>query len=206
MGRILAMVGLSVILAAGPGCVTGALLDDPYAVNFSPLPVIEVQENQVYIPLRSDPEGYEAVFEKVVQVLISHGFDIAEQGTNRYDGRIVCKPRVAPGLGQPFKAGSPDLYERTLATLQSYRHRAEAKIEPAAPPAGGFFVQVTVYRELEELPRPTRATAGAVFRNYMTIERQFSVIDPTVFESTWIPRGRDTGIEQAILAHLSRCL
>jgi len=208
MGRTVAMVGLGVVLATLAGCATGALLDDPQSVNFNPLPQapFEMAGNQVYIPLRCDPEGYERVFETVIKVFISHGFDVAEQGSNRYDGRIVSKPRVAPGLGQPFKSGSPDLYERTLATLQTYRHRAVAKVEPAAPPAGGFFVQVTVFRELEDLPRPTRATAGATFRNYQTIERQFLVIDPTVFESGWIPRGRDLGIEQAILAHLSRCL
>src|SRR5207237_25642 len=83
------------------------------------------------------------------------------------------------------------------APCQGSRHSAMPKIEPASN--GGFFVQVTVFRELEDLPRPTRATAGATFRNYQTIERQFWVIDPTVFESGWIPRGRDLGIEQAIL-------
>jgi hypothetical protein len=204
MGRTLARSSLGVVLAGLFGCVSGALLDDPHAVNFDPLPQAPtiIPGNQVYIPLRSDSEGYERVFETVIQSFISHGFDIAE--SNRYDGRIFSKPRVAPGIGQPFKSGSPELYERILATLQSYRHRAEAKIEPARD--GGFFVSVIVYRELEDLPRPTRATAGATFRNYMTIERQFGVIDPTVFESNWIPRGRDMCIEQAILTHLSRCL
>jgi hypothetical protein len=204
MRRTLASAGLGLVLAALGGCATGALLDDPHSVNFDPLPQAQVviPGNQVYIPLRSDSEGYERVFETVIQTFISHGFDIAE--SNRYDGRIYSKPRVAPGFGQPFKSGSPDCYERLLATFQSYRHRAVAKIEPASN--GGFFVQVTVFRELEDLPRPTRATAGATFRNYQTIERQFGVIDPTVFESGWIPRGRDIGIEQAILAHLGRCL
>jgi hypothetical protein len=208
MGRTLAMAGLGLVLTALGGCVTGALLDDPHVVNFqppafAPTPIPGVMPgNQVYIPLRSDSDGYERVFQTVVQVFISHGFDVAE--SNRWDGRIYSKPRVAPGIGQPFKSGSPDFYERVLATLQSYRHRAVAKIEPASN--GGFFVTVTVFRELEDLPRPTRATAGATFRNYQTIERQFGVIDPTVFESGWIPRGRDLGIEQAILTHLGRCL
>jgi hypothetical protein len=206
MGRTLALLVLSAGLAGLTGCATGALLDDPKSVSFSPTVIGEdPASNEVYIPLRSDSEGYERVFETVLQVLISHGFDIAEQGSNRFDGRITTRPRTAPGLLQPLKPGSPDLYERTLATLQSYRHRATVKIEPANN--GGFFVKVTVFRELEDLPRPVRATAGAAsFRNEITVERQFQVIDPTVFESQWIPRGRDIGIEQAILSHLSRCL
>jgi hypothetical protein len=202
MGRTLRVVGLGVVLAGLAGCATGNLLDDPHSVNFSPLPVAELPGNQVYIPLRADSAGYEQVFQTVIQLFISHGFDVLE--SNRYDGRIVSKPRVAPGIFQPFKSGSPDFTERILSTLQSYRHRAVAKIEPATN--GGFFVQVTVFRELEDLPRPTRATAGATFRNYQTLERQFGVIDPTVFESGWIPRGRDLGIEQAILNNLGRCL
>ena len=32
------------------------------------------------------------------------------------------------------------------------------------------------------------------------------VIDPTVYEPTWIPRGRDTEMEQEILRRLKKCM
>lgn len=157
-------------------------------------------ENPVYVPL--GPQSYGVVFEKVIDILNEY-FEISV--ANRYDGRIETFPRVAPGLEQPWKPGSPDFDQRLLATLQSIRHRAEVLIRTADD--GGYFVQVTVYKELEDVPRPIRATAGAAtFRTEPTVERQFEVIDPTVFESTWIPFGRDTLLEQVILERIKKCM
>jgi hypothetical protein len=65
---------------------------------------------------------------------------------------------------------------------------------------GGFFVEFIVRRELEDLPRPIRATAGgAVFRSEHTAERQTEVIDATFFQTTWIFKGRDVPLEQELI-------
>ena len=75
------------------------------------------------------------------------------------------------------------------------------KIQPVE--GDGFFIHVIVYKELEDLPRPTRATAGGVlYRRENNVERQFEIVDPTLFESTWIPKGRDIAMEQLILQRL----
>jgi hypothetical protein len=178
------------------GCATGPLIDNPAVV----LPEGQPVENPVYLPL--GPQSYGMVFEKVLDIIDDY-FEVAY--SNRYDGTITTFPRIAPGLGQPWKAGSPDFDQRLEATLQTIRHRAEVNIQPADE--GGFFVSVIVYKELEDLPRPVRSTAGAAsFRSDNTVERQFEVIDPTIFESSWIPLGRNTQMEQAILAQLRSCL
>ena len=63
-------------------------------------------------------------------------------------------------------------------------------IEPAQD--GGYFVEIKIYKELEDLPRPVRATAGAAsFRSDNTVDRTYEVVDPAYFESNWIPLGRD---------------
>jgi hypothetical protein len=55
--------------------------------------------------------------------------------------------------------------------------------------------------------RPIRSTAGAAaFRSDNTVERQFEVIDPAVFEKTWIPLGRDTCLENAIIQKIKKCM
>jgi hypothetical protein len=81
-------------------------------------------------------------------------------------------------------------------------------IEPAQD--GGYFIRVLMFKELEDLPRPIRATAGAAaFRSDPTVERQYEVIEPTFFESNWIPvgpDGRDHELEQAILQRIKKCL
>lgn len=197
MGRTgwTAWLGLVTVLAGG--CASGPLLENPLPVR--PDPSIKV-ENPIYLP--QGPKQYGAVFEKVLDI-VSEYFEISY--SNRYDGRIETFPQISPGLGQPWKSGSPDLYQRLEATLQTIRHRGSVLISTAED--GGFFVQVTVFKELEDLPRPSRATAGAAsFRTENTLERQFEVIDPTVFESNWIPVCRDTELEQVILQRLKECM
>ncbi len=190
-----AWVGMAALL--GSGCATGPLADNPLFVRADP--AVQV-ENPVYIP--QGGQAYNAVFEKVLDVVDDY-FEIGY--ANRYDGHIDTLPRISPGLEQLWKPGSPDWYQRLEATLQTMRHRGFVLIQPADD--GGFFVHVTIYKELEDLPRPTRATAGAAsFQSDNTVERQYEVVDPTVFESNWIPMGRDTELEQVILQRLKKCM
>jgi hypothetical protein len=143
--------------------------------------------------------SYRNVFEHALNVLGDFGFEILE--SNQWEGRIETLPRIAPGYLLFMKSGSPDPYERLLSTLQTYRHRASILIQPAQ--TGGFFIHVTVFKELEDLPRPVRETAGAaIFRTDNNVERQFTVVDPTFFESNWIPKGRDLQVEQVLLQKL----
>ena len=44
--------------------------------------------------------------------------------------------------------------------------------------------------------------AAAIFRADNNVERQYTVIDPTLFEANWIPRGRDLEVEQVLLRKL----
>lgn len=178
------------------GCSTGPLQENPVLIR--PDRVIP-QENPLYIP--QGPGAYPKVFEKALDV-VDDFFEIAY--SNRYEGRIESQPAIAPGIEQPWKPGSPDFYQRLLAYLQTIRHRAIVLITTADD--GGYYVDVKVLKELEDLPTPLRATAGsASFRMNSTIERQFEVIEPPIFEANWIPIGRDYKIEQVLLERLAHC-
>jgi hypothetical protein len=195
MRRTLWTAWTGLALALLSGCATGPLLDNPLPVT--PAPGVEAEHNPLFVP--QGPMSYRKVYEHALQVLADFGFEILE--ANAYEGRIDTLPRIAPGLLNVLKPGNPDPYERLLATFQTYRHRASILIQPAQ--AGGFFLHVTVFKELEDLPRPVRSTAGAaIFRADNNVERQFTVIDPTVFEANWIPRGRDLEVEQVLLQKL----
>jgi hypothetical protein len=181
------------------GCVVLPASENPAFIQ--PDPAVAV-ENPVWLPLGSEPEAYGKVFEQVLDILDDY-FEISY--ANRYDGRIETFPRIAPGFEQLWKPGSPDAYQRLEATLQTIRHRGAVLIQPA--PDGGVFVQVNILKELEDLPRPTRATAGvAAFRSDNTVERQYEVIDITTFERNWIPLGHNVGMEQVILQRLKKCI
>ncbi len=197
MGQRLHFAWLAAVLLTPGGCMVGPLTDNPAIIR--PDPRIAV-DNPVWVP--SDPNNYGKVFENVIDIMDDY-FEISY--ANRYDGHIETFPKISPGFEQIWKPGSPDAYQRFEATLQTIRHRGSIVIQPAED--GGFFVQVVIYKELEDLPRPSRATAGAAaFRTDITVERQFEVIDPSVVESNWIPMGRDTEMEQVILQRLKKCM
>ena len=117
-------------------------------------------------------------------MLDNYGFDILE--SNRRDGRIETATRIAPGLGLYIKPGSPDVRERALASLQTYRHRVTVLIAESKE-QGGMFIDVKVRKELEDLARPQKSTIGAaIFRVDNDLDRHFEVIDDA---TTPIPAG-----------------
>ncbi len=154
--------------------------------------------------LRTDhpgPEAYSRLFETVLDV-VDNDFEVAI--ASRYDGRIEGAPRIAPGFEQIFKPGSPSVYERLLATCQTIRNRCIVQIQPAE---GGYIVNVTVLKELEDLPNPTRELSGAAaFRTDVNIDRESEIVEPLVISLAWIPKGRDCDYEQKILRELRRKL
>jgi len=203
MRRALWIVWAGSVLALGAGCASGPLLDNGALIpgGVPVAPAGEVAENPVYVPL--GPGSYGKVFDKILSVLYDTGFEIFE--SNRWDGTIETFPRIAPGLILFLKPGSPDVYERLLSTLQTYRHRTSVLIQPAE--SGGFFITVTVRKELEDLARPLRETSGAaIFRTFNPVERQYEVIDPSVLERVWIPKGYDKELEQVILQRIKQCM
>ncbi len=199
MRRHFLAAGFAAAAVSVSGCMVGPLLDNPTFVRADPAVTVE---NPVWVPSLGVDGAYGTVFEKVIDVVGGY-FEISY--ANRYDGWIRTFPRVSPGVEQPWKPGPPDAYQRWQDTLQSIRRFAEVHIDPAQD--GGFFIQVAVYKELEDLPRPLRSTAGAAaFRNENSVERQYEVIDPTVMEGNWIPLGHDREMEQLILQRIKKCM
>lgn len=187
------------------GCVSGPKLDNPSRLPGSGMPC----ENPALIDGDSIPgEAYAELFEHCLDAVDDY-FPIAY--ANRYEGRILGRITIAPGFEQPWKAGSPDSYERALVTLQQYRYRCEVRIREASP--SGYFVQVTVRKELKDSPSPANPTVAVpIFGDSSTVDRdQFLVVDPDVTSpimnpgDRWIPKGRETNIEQAILRKLQKC-
>jgi hypothetical protein len=190
---------LSALALLFAGCYSGPLQENPIVVRPAK---VACTDNPLFVPI--GPRSYGLVFEKCITVLHGLSFEIAR--SNRFDGYIETHPTVAPGLGQPWKGGSPDVYQRLLASFQSIRQRAIIRIKPVVDGGilSGYFISVEVYKELEDVPTPVRQTAGAaIFQSNPTVERQAEVIEAGVFNPTWIPLGRDTKFEQVILERLA---
>src|SRR5262245_10639557 len=201
MGRRLMTLcaGTVVLLAVGCGS-SGPLFDNPILLR--PVATGPVG-NPTYIPLGMTGDAYCNVSEKPSDVLTDYRWPIAE--VNPYAGLIRTHPTIAPGYEQWFKPGSPDCDKRLLATLQSIRHYAVVKIDVARD--GGYWVDVKVFNELENVERPLRATAGAAaFRSDPTVDGQYEVIEEMPHSGGWIPISEDVKMEQEILARIKKCL
>ncbi len=196
MGRLLRTAGVGLLALLLAGCAVGPLLENPLLVRTAKVVPLE---NPVYVP--QGPLAYARLFDKCIDVVDDY-FEIAY--ASRYDGRIETFPAVAPGIEQPWKPGSPDCYQRLLAYFQSIRHRAIVLITTADD--GGYFIDVKVLKELEDLPQPARSTAGAAtFRLQPTIQREYEIIEPTFYQAGWIPIGRDYKLEQVLLERIAKC-
>ncbi|HZZ81114.1 MAG TPA: hypothetical protein VFE62_21610 [Gemmataceae bacterium] len=205
MMRMFRLIAAALLPVVALGCQNlNASWDLPPILPVGTEPIQD--QNPVYIPLPK--KEYGRVVETTLEVLHDYGFEIAE--SNRYSGNVEAMPRTAPGLLLFFRPGSPDLYERILATSQSLRHRVSVVIQPADPQGaehGGYFVEFIVRKELEDLPRPLRmSVGGAVFRAENTVERQTEVIDAGVFDAAWIYRGRDQYLEQELIRRFKQAL
>jgi hypothetical protein len=116
------------------------------------------------------------------------------------EGRIDTYPVDGSTLFEPWRHDSADSYEKLESTLQSIRRRAIVRV---IPDQGGFLVDVAVFKELEDVRRPERATAGAAtFRNDQSLERFTEPVGGQSPTAGWIPRGRDPVLEQEIIAKL----
>ena len=179
------------------GCASVPDMDNPLPVR-SAARVVEVENPILIAPGIHTEESYAEAYMLVLRVVDDY-FEIAY--ANPFDGRVVGKPKIAPGIEQPWKPGTGNLRERIVATFQTIRYRCTAQITPIE--GGGYFVDVAVFKELLDDPRPS-STTGAIssFREQGTVERQFEVIDEnsTAYDGgRWIPKDREHSIEQAIL-------
>src|SRR5262245_34340790 len=101
MWRVLLTAALAGLASS---CATGPRQENPLLLRFDSAPE---HQNPIYVP--QGPMAYACVIEKIEDVLS----DYFELGfSNRYDGRIETLPTIAPGIEQPWRPGSPDLYQR----------------------------------------------------------------------------------------------
>src|SRR3954454_18408418 len=133
-------LGLATALGAA-GCFSTPPLDNPAQIRQS---VDEIENPVLVSPGVPTATSYKEVFEKCVDVLDDY-FEIKE--ANPYAGRIVTKPRIAPGYEQLWKGGNPDARERLLATFQTIRQTATVELRTGE--RGGYLVYVMVEKELE---------------------------------------------------------
>ena len=183
-------------LALIGGCATGL----PWSSPFGPEGA-EVAPNPMFVA-GVDPAH---VWETVVDV-IDDDFRIQREEPVRCVGGVITEGRLetfwqtAGTAFEPWSRDSASAYDRLEATLQTQRRQVVARVSPAE---GGFWIEITAFKELEDLPQPTMGTMGAAtFRYDGTLTRVVNPVGEQGANPGWIRQGRDTAVEQFLIHHL----
>ncbi len=123
-------------------------------------------DNPVSIPIAN----YQLVWDGVEDI-VKQNFRIEREdpvrliGETVTDGRIDTFPMPGATYLEPWYHDSANDYERLESTLQSIRRYAVVKVIYSRR-TGTFWVDVAVFKELENLRQPEHSTAGsATFRS-----------------------------------------
>ena len=157
--------------------------------------------NPVFVPV-PDPE---VVFNAMVDVVDDHFRIQREERVRLVDntltvGVIETWTEMSSTLAEPWRSDTVSFYDKLESTFQAYRRYAKVMVVPAE---GGFNVQVNVFKELEDVPKPLYATAGSGTLRNETSQMHVPIVagqQPTV--TGWIPQGRDQNLEQKMMNQL----
>ena len=208
-------------MVAAPGGPAGAMIQAPAAVPVSPLAQIAPggvlsphfglpagpdiaagPGNPMVVPVADDEFAWDQIAD-----VVSDYFPIAREqrarrgGDGFVEGRIETVPQVGATWLEPQRRDSVGNFNRWESTFQTIRRRAVVRV---VPDAAGYLVEVIVEKELEDLPQPENATAGAAtFRNDGSLpSRRLEQVGRTQASPRWIQLGRDPPLEQRMLADI----
>lgn len=157
--------------------------------------------NVIYVPAMDR----EALWHKLVDTVddyfrIDREQRVQQVGEVLTEGAIETKPRIGATYFEPLRRDAANGYERLHGTLQTIRRRATVRVTPQDT---GSLVEIAVFKEQEDLPRPMRGTAGAAtFRNDGSLDRRLDDQPALLARLSWYPIGRDIALEQTMLDDL----
>jgi hypothetical protein len=158
--------------------------------------------NPIQVPVAND----EAAWEQIVDVVTEY-FPVAREQQARRSGPVWTEGRIETSytsgatILEPFRKNSVGAFNRWESTFQTIRRIAIVRV---VPDATCFLVEVEVQKELEDLPRPENATAGAaVFRTTGSLPTdRHQEVSRLQSSPRWIPLGRDPALEGRMLADI----
>lgn len=165
-------------------------------------PVVAGPPNPIVVPVIDEGLAWDQIAD-----VIDDYFTIAREqrarrsGETWTEGRIETAPLTGATWLEPWRHDSVGSFNRWESTFQSIRRRALVRV---IPEASGYLVEVIVEKELEDLPKPERATVGpASFGSEQTLpSHRLEKLARTHSSPRWIQLGRDPALEQRILADI----
>jgi hypothetical protein len=186
---------LSLVALIGGTVVTGC---GQLAYRFNHSVPAEFMPN----PLELPPQPDQFVWSQVVDTMDDYFRIAREQPVQNsdgivLDGRLETAYQIGSSFAEPWRKDSTAGFERLQSSLQSIRRRAIVSVRPQG---AGYMLEVIVQKDLEDTDRSQYATEiPTVQRHDGTIVRSNETFDQNPETLGWIPLGRDTSLEQAIL-------
>jgi hypothetical protein len=191
-------------LTQSPPAGPGSILVEPSVPGASPQPPIVIPglANPIAVPVVDE----ELAWDQIVDV-VSDYFTVAREQRARRSGEVWSEGRIETAYQtgatwlEPHRGDSVGTFNRWESTFQTIRRRAVIRV---IPDAAGYLVEVIVEKELEDLPNPEKATAGAaIFRSDGSLpSRRLEEVSRTRSSPRWLQLGRDPALEQRILADI----
>jgi hypothetical protein len=193
IAMVLSGCGMGPEYTAPPGC--------PPQQVAPAQPAVAVYANPVLLPIADPQCAWEQVVDAVDDYFrIEREEPVHMAGNMLTEGSIITVPEISPTIFEPWRHDTVDPDQRLENTLQTMRRRAVVRVIPVQ---GGHSVEVQVFKELENNRRPDYTTAGAATLRYdsslTSIENPIGGQPVTL---GWIAQGRDTSLEQQIIADL----
>ena len=155
--------------------------------------------NPVYVRANNAEATWEALASELTKYFPIQNEQRVEQVAGVLtEGRFETPWQVGATVLEPWRNDSVGPFNRWQSALQTVRKKAIVRVIPAA---GGYEIGVRVEKQLEDLPRPERASAGAAaYRSTSAIPTdRLNPIDPIRTTDRWISIGRDEPLEQEML-------
>jgi hypothetical protein len=193
---MLRMAVAGVLLAAVIGCAPGSFWTGGPQAG----PIL-YYGNPVLVPV-GNPEW---VWENLVDVVDDYFKIDREEPVRAADGVITegalyTFPMVGSTLLEPWRHDAANSYEKLEGTLQTVRRSAIVRVLPAER---GYWVDVAVFKQLEDVREPLEGDAGAAtFRYDSSLTRVVNPVGEQPIDEGWIPLGRDAALEQRIIGQL----
>ncbi|HUS39114.1 MAG TPA: hypothetical protein VMX74_06670 [Pirellulales bacterium] len=204
-------MGLMVALLATAGCHTLW----PHQPLTEPIPYVGADGRVEYDtapphalpnPIVIHSPNHDLLWEGVVDVVedyfrIQREDRVRQVGNVLVEGSIETYPVTGATVLEPWRKDAVGARNRWESTFQSIRRLGFIRVIPSG---SAYLIEVQVQKELEDVERPERATAGSIqFRE--SLDRRGgaggALAQPPATLG-WIGLGRDLALEQRILADL----
>lgn len=158
--------------------------------------------NPIAVPVVDDIFAWDQIADVVSDYFTIAREQPARRGAEFSEGVIETAPQGGATWLEPHRKDSVGAFNRWESTFQSIRRIGLVRV---LPDANGYLVEVIVEKELENVRRPQRASAAvASFQNDQSLPSRRARDDagrvlPAV---QWIRIGRDTALEQRMLAEI----